>query len=535
MNRNAILTAIGLIFLGILIGVVAITGLQLTGASSAQQAKNVVLGSQTYAPKEAMTGFKATNSAFIEASKVVTPTVVSIQVKSTPRAGTSRDPFHSFTPRGGDKKKDEKDDGGGEEEGDADLFRRFFGPRGMERAPMMGSGSGVIISPDGYILTNNHVVKDADEKDGLRVTLSDKREYTAKVVGTDPLTDISVIKIDAQNLPVVPIGDSDGVQVGEWVLAVGNPFRLTSTVTAGIVSAIGRNINIIQSSSGYAIESFIQTDAAINPGNSGGALVNMEGRLIGINTAIATETGSYAGYGFAVPINLAKSVAEDLIKNGKVQRGYIGVSLEQVDAITAKANGLDVPGGVLIQSVMPDGGGRAAGLQQGDIVTSVDGRSVREVNELQAYIARKHPNDKVVLKIWRDRREMEVSVTLKPRPEAKEVSEATPPERKAEPAKTETASLDQLGLEVKNLTKEEKQQYDTDYGVRVSDIDRFGPAASRNLGKDDVILEVDRKKIQTIDDFKRAVAAVKVGDAVNFKIKNARKDTRLVAVQIAAK
>lgn len=532
MNRNAVLTALGLIFLGIVLGVVAITGFQMTESSTAQQMKSVALGNQTYAPKDAMTSFRVINTAFMEVAKVVTPTVVSIRVKSSPKSATANN-FRFFKKDDkGDKKKEDK--GEGEEEDPSDLFR-FFGPRGMDKMPQIGSGSGVILTPDGYILTNNHVIKDADEKGGITVQLSDKREFAGKLIGTDPLTDIAVVKIEAKDLPAVPVGDSDGVQVGEWVLAVGNPFRLTSTVTAGIVSAIGRNIDIIRDGDGYGVESFIQTDAAVNPGNSGGALVNMEGRLVGINTAIATETGSYAGYSFAVPINLAKSVAEDLIKFGKITRGYIGVQLKpSFDATDAKAVGLDKPEGAFIQGILPDGAAAQAGIKEGDVILSADGKKIEASNDLQAYIARKHPNEKVSLKIWRDRKEIDIAVTLKPRKESPTADASPVKEDKKEPSSTDTASLEALGIEVKNLSAAERKQYDTDAGVRISDINPYGKAYQR-LFKGDVILEIDRKKVSTVDDFKRITSSLKAGDAVLLKLKNTDKTTRLQAVEMAAK
>ena len=284
------------------------------------------------------------NNAFVEISQKVTPTVVFIDVT-------------------GEAKRDNQQFKG---------FEFFFGPDfKMDDTPIHGSGSGVIISADGYILTNNHVIKDASSK-GIKVILNDKREFQAKLIGSDPNTDIAVIKIDADNLPVAAVGNSDEVKVGEWVLAIGNPLGLNNTVTAGIISALSRNINI--SGDSYAINNFIQTDAAINPGNSGGALVDIKGFVIGINAAIQTTTGYYQGYGFAIPINIAKASAEEIIKYGKVERGYIGVSIKDVDSKEAKGLGLDKARGVLIQNVIKGGAGDEAGLKTGDVILKVDGK-----------------------------------------------------------------------------------------------------------------------------------------------------------------
>ena len=287
------------------------------------------------------------------------------------------------------------------------FFKREDGtPRNRQ-----GGGSGVIISKDGYILTNNHVVENAVS---VKITLFDKREMDAEVVGTDPLTDLAVVKVEAKDLPEAFLGDSDKVKVGSWVMAIGNPLNyLTSTVTAGIVSAIGRNINIIQDN--YGIEDFIQTDAAINPGNSGGALVDLNGAVIGINSAIATNgfNASYIGYGFAIPINMAKSVAQDLIENGEVSRGYIGVSIKEVDAATAKALGLEKPMGIMIQNVVEDGAASKEDIVAGDVILKVDGREVNKPNELQSYIARKRAGNNVELLIFRDGDEIKRTVKLK--------------------------------------------------------------------------------------------------------------------------
>lgn len=284
-------------------------------------------------------------------------------------------------------------------------YYEFFGsPR-----PSEATGSGVIVSSKGYIVTNNHVIKGATK---VEVTLYDKRKFTATLVGTDPNTDLAVLKIDApQNIPTVDFANSDDIKVGEWVLAVGNPFELTSTVTAGIISAKGRNINILGGK--QSIESFIQTDAAVNPGNSGGALVNAKGQLIGINTAIATPTGSYAGYSFAVPINLAKKVVQDLIEHGEVRRAFLGIMIQEVNSELAKELNLNVSQGVYINEVLPDGAAILAGMRVGDVIVKVNGNNIKSVPELQEKIGSRNPGDDVNVTVYRNNSEKELVVKLK--------------------------------------------------------------------------------------------------------------------------
>lgn len=296
-----------------------------------------------------------------------------------------------------------------------DLFERFFGPRYRFEGPQqekphvrMGAGSGVIINPEGYIITNNHVIADADD---IEVTLHDKRSYKASVVGTDPSTDLALIQIKEQDLPSLPLVNSDDVKVGEWVLAVGNPFNLNSTVTAGIVSAKSRSINILQDR--YAIESFIQTDAAINPGNSGGALVNLQGGLVGINTAIASPTGAYTGYGFAVPSNIVNKVVEDLLKYGVVQRGYLGVTIRGVDGNLAREKELDVKRGVYVDSVAENSAAAEAGIKAGDVIQEINGNKVATAPQLQEMIARYRPGDKLDIRLNRNGKSKELQVTLR--------------------------------------------------------------------------------------------------------------------------
>ncbi len=290
-----------------------------------------------------------------------------------------------------------------------DFFRDFFGNGFFDIQPMPqeGTGSGVIISKDGYIVTNNHVIDFADE---VSVTLHDQRKFTAKVIGKDPTTDVAVIKIEDNDLPTLNFSNSDNVKVGEWVLAVGNPFNLTSTVTAGIVSAKGRDINILQGNT--AIESFIQTDAAVNPGNSGGALIDLEGDLIGINTAIKTRTGSFAGYSFAIPSNIVQKIVDDIIEFGEAQRGFIGINIANIDSEDKDELNLNISEGVLVESVVEDGAAIKAGVLPYDIITAVNGQKVKTAPELQELVGRLRPGDEVDLKIIRKSKTKNIKVRL---------------------------------------------------------------------------------------------------------------------------
>jgi len=334
-----------------------------------------------------------------------------------------------------------------------EFFRDFFGDRFQQQPrPRVGTGSGVIISEDGYIVTNNHVVADADE---LTVVLVDNRSYVANVVGLDPTTDLALIKIEEEGLPYLNFANSDEVKVGQWVAAVGNPFRLNSTVTAGIVSATGRNINILREQQ-YAIESFIQTDAAVNPGNSGGALVNVNGDLIGINSAIASPTGAYAGYAFAVPANIATKVVADLKEYGSVQRGFLGVSIQEVNAALAQEYNLNTNQGVYVADLVEEGSAAEAGIEQGDVIVRVDERTINRTSDLLSYIGRKRPGDEVEVTVLRDGERRTFDMTLKSLDGTAVMASAG----KAE-------ALQSLGAEFRPLTDEQMQEYSVDGGVQV--------------------------------------------------------------------
>ncbi|MCB9081351.1 MAG: Do family serine endopeptidase [Lewinellaceae bacterium] len=376
-----------------------------------------------------------------------------------------------------------------------DAFRYFFGDPGrngrqQEDRLQEGTGSGVIISPDGYIVTNNHVVQDAET---LEVTLNDKRVIQAKVIGTDPSTDVALIKIEAENLPALAFANSDAVRVGEWVVAVGNPFNLASTVTAGIISAKGRNINILEGQS--PIESFIQTDAVVNPGNSGGALVNINGDLIGMNTAIASPTGVFAGYAFAVPSNLVAKVVADLKAYGVVQRGYLGAMIIGIDGRFAKERKLPVNEGVYVDSLVAGGAAMQAGVQVGDIIQEVNGTRTNTSPELLDQIGRQRPGDKVTLKVLRKGATKELVVTLKNKAGNTDlVKKADAPEK-----------LEALGAAFTPLTKEELRQLGVNSGLKVSEL-RAGVLANQtDIREGFIITRVDRQPVNSVKDLEKAL------------------------------
>lgn len=369
------------------------------------------------------------------------------------------------------------------------FFRRFFGEEFERRNPaprefqQQGLGSGVIVTSDGYIITNNHVVEGADE---LNVSLPDKRTFKAKVIGTDPKTDVAVIKIDASNLPALPWGDASQLEVGEMVLAVGNPFGLSQTVTMGIISAIGRaNVGIVD------YEDFIQTDAAINPGNSGGALVNVKGELIGINTAIFSQSGGYMGIGFAIPSTMAKSVMQSLVKHGKVIRGWLGVSIQDVTPELAKEFGAAENRGALVGDVMEDSPASKAKLERGDIITAYNGVAVRDSNHLRGLVAETPPGTTARLSVLHDKKLADLTITLG---EPKELAKTG----RAGSSKGEHALA---GLTVENARESGRSKMSS--GVVVTDIDHASPAERAGLQKGDVIHEINRKSVKDVKDFAR--------------------------------
>lgn len=371
-----------------------------------------------------------------------------------------------------------------EQFGPGDLFNEFFfGPRERQQRPererrTQGSGSGVIISEDGYVVTNNHVVQDAVE---IQVTLNDNSVYDATVVGTDPTTDLALLKIDGENFAYAVFGDSDKVKVGEWVLAVGNPFNLTSTVTAGIVSAKGRQINIL--GGGTAIESFIQTDAAVNRGNSGGALVNTNGELIGINAAIASTTGTFAGYSFAIPSNIAKKVMTDLMEFGEVQRGFLGIEIQEVNSQLARERDLKVNQGVYIAAVSDDSAGEEAGLEAGDVITGIDGKNITSTASLLETVGRKRPGDRVSIEYIRNGKNRETEAVLKNL--YGDTSIVEPGEKNV---------IESLGARFENVTQNDLRRLNIDNGVRVSSVSE-GKIASAGIREGFIITHIDREEV----------------------------------------
>jgi len=391
------------------------------------------------------------------------------------------------------------------------MFGEMFGQRVRPMGPQMASGSGVIISPDGYIVTNNHVVDKAEKID---IVTNDHQTYQAKVIGTDPNTDLALIKIDGHNMPIVKLGNSDNVKVGEWVLAVGNPFKLTSTVTAGIVSAKGRGLNLIgnedeqenpfgrtqyqsrQPRTNKAIESFIQTDAAINPGNSGGALVNTNGELIGINSAIASHTGSYEGYGFAIPINLAKKVLDDIEKFGAVKRGYLGLTFAELNQDNAKDYNVNRNFGLYVKDVMPASGAEAAGVKGGDIITKIEGNTIYESSDLQERVGRLAPGDKVHITVLRDGAEKNLAVTLK-------ADAGTP---KVAVTKSAEELFNKIGASFVPLSAAQKAKFHVSNGVLVTQVREGGLFDNTEIPEGSVITQINRQPIATVDDLDRALS-----------------------------
>ena len=375
------------------------------------------------------------------------------------------------------------------------FFRRFFGEE-ERRVPVpkepreQGLGSGVIVSADGHIVTNNHVVEKADD---IKVLLPDKRTFKAKVIGTDPKTDVAVIKIDAENLPVLAWGDSTQLQVGELVLAVGNPFGLNQTVTMGIISAVGRaNMGIVD------YEDFIQTDAAINPGNSGGALVNLKGELIGINSAIFSRTGGNMGIGFAIPSNMAKSVMNSLIKYGKVVRGWLGVSIQEINQDLAKEFGTTETTGALVADVMDDSPAAKAKLQRGDIITTYNGTPIKDPAHLRAIVADTAPETTVTVTILRDKHTKDVKLTVGELPkDLAKTSRSEPGSGHGEHALA--------GVTVEPLGDRQGRQGRKEAGVSVSDVEPDSAADQAGLKAGDIIREINRKPVRNVQDFERLV------------------------------
>ena len=389
-----------------------------------------------------------------------------------------------------------------------DQFFKFFEPDGEQderprSSPQVGSGSGVIISQDGYIVTNNHVINKAED---IEVTLLDNRVYKAKIIGTDPSTDIALIKIEEKELPALSFVNSDEVKIGEWVVAVGNPLSLNSTVTAGIVSAKGRSIGILRDR--YRIESFIQTDAVINRGNSGGALVDLQGNLVGINTAIASPSGYYTGYGFAVPSNLVSKVVEDLLEFGTVQRGVLGIIISNIDGNRAKDLGLDVNFGVRVDSMLEGGAAAAAGLRRGDVITHVNEMEVVDVPALQELIAIQRPGDEVSLTLIREGKSQKVLATLKKRSTGSaRISEAT----------SSVDVLEELGVELEPIDEEDLEELDIKGGVKIKRLFVGKLREQTSIREGFIITKVDSQSIDSIEKLTSLLSRKKGGVMIEGK------------------
>ncbi|MGD2120628.1 MAG: trypsin-like peptidase domain-containing protein, partial [Gemmatimonadota bacterium] len=449
------------------------------------------------------------SEAFANAAEAVTPAVVRIEVTTTLRNRQGMWPFIDPQNRGG------------------------------EAIPVQSGGSGFLMSEDGYVLTNNHVVEDANE---IRVYLTDGRYFIADLVGADPTTDVAVVKIDETGLPFLSLGSSENLRVGEWVLAIGNPGiggdpdDLDYTVTAGIVSALGRPLTLIRNelfndpefgseSAGFAIEDYIQTDAVINRGNSGGPMVNIMGQVVGINSAISSPTGTYVGYGFAIPIDLASRVMEDLIEYGRVRRAWLGVSIEPIAPEDSEIYDLPAVAGVLIQGVTEGGPAEDVGLRQSDVLYSVDGEVVYSPNGLQNLIAQKRPGVEVSLRIYRDGSPRDLQVRLG---EAPLNSQAQPMPEPEEPA-----SEEKLGITVAPLTEEflPMTGYEEAGGVIITGVTRLGPADRRGVARGLKLLSIDNEPIETPDDVRRVLRGVESGEVVSLVLGDPDGGTRVVNVR----
>ena len=449
-----------------------------------------------------------TAKAFSAVVKKATPAVVGIQVEKTVGGKGAATPFHGQDPF--------------EFFFNDPFFQRFFGPGIRPRQPQaprkrheQGLGSGFIISSNGYILTNNHVVGGADV---IKVRLSDGRHFKAKVVGTDPESDVAVVKIEAKGLPTVPLGDSDAIEVGEWVIAIGNPFGLTQTVTVGVVSAKGRSRIGIND-----YEDFIQTDAAINPGNSGGPLLNIHGEVIGMNTAIFSKSGGYMGIGFAIPINMAKAIKDQLVKNGKVVRGWLGVIIQDMDEDLASSFGLKKAEGVLVSEVADGSPADKGGLKQGDIILKMDGHKVENASELRNRVALTQPGTKVKFEILRDKKHRSVTVEIGEKPSGAGVSGAV----------AKNHLLKEMGLGVQDLTDELADQfgYQKGQGVLIAEVEPESAAARVGMRPGQLIEEVNRVRIHSVAEMLKALGISKKTGRVLLRIRDGEY-SRYVAIRL---
>ncbi len=473
---------------------------------------SVQFGAQEKPNIEVPPAMEAFSTVFADISEQVVPTVVSVIPTKIDTVVFSNNPFYQFF---------------GDQFFGGSPFQDFFGPpRSRRQQPQMqkreqrrqGMGSGVIVSKDGYILTNYHVVSGADE---IEVKTSDNRSFEAKIIGSDSLTDVAVIKITnkVNDLPIAYLGDSDKLRPGDWSIAVGNPFSLTSSVTMGIISAIGRTTP--SPGSGTTYQNFIQTDAAINPGNSGGALVNIRGELIGINTMIYTRSGGNMGIGFAIPINMARRIMEDLIYEGRVTRGWLGVMIQELDYSTREALGLSTEvRGVLIGDVFDGQPADKAGIVRGDIITSIDGKVVENPNQLRNAVAAVRPGNKIPVELIRNSEKKTVTATLVERDEDVVQRGGRQEQPKDGDDSSEEVSRT-LGMELGNLTRELRQELNLGRninGVVVLSVDQNSQVAQEGLREMDVILEVNRRSVRSVEEFNKAAEGSTSGNPILFLV-----------------
>jgi serine protease Do len=517
MNKLARVQLYAAVLVAFATGLIFASGFDLTKISWAQTKTGVVPAPKPTAQE--VKPLEETGQAFEAIAEHVTPAVVSIEAEQL-EARTRTQPRRNLPP------------------GMEDFFRQFEAP---DNQPRSGTGSGFIVTKDGYILTNNHVVANADR---VTVTLLDNRRFPAKVVGRDPTTDVALIKVDAQNLPTVSMGDDRVARVGQWVVAIGNPLGLEFTVTAGIISAKGRSQLNLPGREKYAIQDFIQTDAAINPGNSGGPLVNIRGEVIGINSAIASATGFNAGYGFAIPISLAKVVMDDIRQFGRVRRAVLGVSIGEVAPADARAGGLNEIRGAKVQAFDPPDGdspARKAGVEVGDIIISAAGQKVNRVSELQRVIRGFKPGEVVDIEVMRFGQKKTYRVRLAEPPVEADDQIASADRPGAEPASASERSYDRLGITVQSVPEEFVTARDIkndEYrrGLLVSAVSPRGPAYRELLANRDIILKSlhpARRDIRTANDLELVIASLKRGDVLSLLVYDAAlRSTKVVNLAI---
>jgi serine protease Do len=451
--------------------------------------ESVAHAERTENEEQGIEGAMSLSRAFAAVAREVSPSVVTIYSEknlASGRSGSGQDPFGGMIPP---------------------QFYHFF--QMPDQQPVRGMGSGVIVSSEGRVLTNNHVVAGADR---VKVTLADGRSFDAEVVGTDPKSDIAVVKIDAKGLPAATLGDSDDLQVGEWVLAIGNPFELTQTVTAGIVSAKGRSSVGLED-----YENFIQTDAAINPGNSGGALVDLEGHVVGINTAIASRSGGYQGVGFAIPINMAGKIMDSLVKTGKVVRGWIGVTIQGVSDAMADNYGLDRPQGALVNSVAKGSPAEDAGIEPGDLILELNGKPLRDSADLRLQVGEMTPGTSVDLTLVREGSRKQVRVRLGELPGDDELASSGSGEESGS-----AGDLGQLGFDVARLDPNTRSelQLDADVsGLVITSVEPGTPASDAGLREGDVLMEAGREPVTTVASLKTQLKKITPGKTVLLKVR----------------